>query len=111
MSSRCSDPQCEDHTGIDMDNTTVPVCSVVPEGVNTTGNAGMTLETLSLMPGFYRTSDKSRNISECYREEACMGGSTAGSYCAEGYAGPCEEFYLHISCVTAVLNTLSYFLQ
>ena len=88
-----------------MDDTTVPVCAVVPEGVNTTGDSGMTLETLNLMSGFFRTSDESREVLECYREEACMGGSIAGRYCAEGYAGPCEEFYLHIVCLPAVLNT------
>ena len=105
MCSRCTDPQCEAHTGIDLDDTTVPVCAVVPEGVNTTGNSGMTLETLNLMSGFFRTSNESREVLECYREEACKGGSNVGRYCAEGYAGPCEEFYLHIICVPAVLNT------
>ena len=94
-----------------MDNTTVPVCAVVPEGVNTTGISGMTLPTLNLMSGFFRTSNKSREVLECYREEACMGGSTAGSYCAEGYAGPCEEFCLHIACLTAFLNTHKCLLQ
>ena len=70
-----------------MDESTVPVCEVVPEGVNTTGNSGMTLETLNLVSGFYRTSYQSREVLECYREEACLGGSNAGSYCAEGYTG------------------------
>ena len=111
MCSRCTDPQCEAHTGIDMDDTTVPVCAVVPDGVNTTGNSGMTLETLELMSGFFRTSNESREVLECYREEACMGGSTAGSYCADGYAGPCKECYLHIACLTAVLNTHNCLLQ
>ena len=111
MCSRCTDPECEDRPDIDMDNTKKPVCLVVPEGVNTTGISGMTLETLDLMPGFFRTSNKSREVLECYREEACVGGSTAGRYCAEGYAGPCEEFYLHIVWLTAVLNTHNWLLQ
>ena len=85
-----------------MDNSTVPICEVVPEGVDAAGNSGMTLETLNLMPGFYRTVSKSREILECYREEACMGGSNADNYCAEGYAGPCERFYLLMTCLTAV---------
>ena len=75
-----------------MDESTDPVCEVVPQGVNTTENGGMTLETLDLMPGFYRTSSKSREVVECYREEACLGGSDADRYCAEGYNGPCEYF-------------------
>ena len=85
-----------------MDNTTVPVCDVVPEGVNITGNPGMTLETLNLMSGFYRTSNQSREVLECYREEDCIGGSTAGRYCAKGYAGPCEGFRLPNAYLTAV---------
>ena len=98
--SLCTDPQCDALAGIDMDNATVPFCEMVPDGVDTTGNSGMTLETLNLMPGFYRTFNKSRDVLECYREEACMGGSNADTYCAEGYAGPCEGFYLPIECLT-----------
>ena len=80
-----------------MDDTTVPVCAVVPEGVNTTGDSGMTLETLDLMSGFFRTSDESREVLPCYRDEACKGGPNVNENCAEGYAGPCEGFYLLIS--------------
>ena len=50
-----------------MDNTTVPVCAVVPEGVNTTGISGMTLETLNLMSGFFRRlirAEKSWSVTE-----------------------------------------------
>ena len=85
-----------------MDETTVPFCDVAPEGVNTTGISGMTLETLNLMSGFYRTSNKSRNVLECYHEKACVGGSHDGSYCAKGYAGPCEETDLLIAWLAAV---------
>ena len=94
MCSRCTD-QCKAPDSIDMDEATVPVCEVVPEGVNTTADPGMTLETLNLMSGFYRTSNLSREVLECYREEACTGGSNIDRYCAKGYAGPCEDFYLH----------------
>ena len=114
MCSRCTDSQCDVPAGIAMDGTTVPLCEVVPEGVNTTGNSGMTLETLDLMSGFYRTSNKSREVLECYREEACLGGSNADTYCAEGYAGPCEKFYLLIACLkagrcgTLIFNTVCF---
>ena len=100
MCSLCTDPRCAAHTGIDMDDTTVPFCEVVPGGVNTTGISGMTLETLNLMPGFYRTSNKSREVLECHREDVCLGGSNADTYCAEGYAGLCEGFYLPIANMT-----------
>ena len=102
--SLCTDPQCKARTDIDMDETTVPVCELVPDGVKTTGHSGMTLETLDLMPGSFRTSNKSKEVLECYREEACKGGSIAGSYCEKGYTGPCEEYCLHIACLTAVLK-------
>ncbi|CAN0193529.1 unnamed protein product, partial [Ascophyllum nodosum] len=94
--SRCTD-QCKAPEGIDMDETTVPVCVVVPEGVRTTGDPGMTIETLSLTSGFYRASYQSREVLKCHRKEACMGGSDASRYCAKGYAGPycaaCAEGY------------------
>ena len=73
-----------------MDYTTVPVCEFVPEGANSSGNAGMTLETLDIMSGYYRTSNQSRNVMECHGEEACVGGSNVDTYCAESYAGPCK---------------------
>ena len=79
-----------------MDETTVPVCELVPDGVNT-GNSGMTLETLDLMPGFFRTSKQSKEVLECNRKDACLGGPTVALYCAEGYTGPCEGFYLLIA--------------
>ncbi|CAM9484360.1 unnamed protein product [Ascophyllum nodosum] len=94
--SRCTDPLCGAHTGIDVDETTVPVCELVPDGVNT-GNSGMTLETLDLMPGFFRTSKQSKEVLECHRKDACLGGPTVALYCAEGYTGPycasCDEGY------------------
>ena len=122
MCSRCTDPQCDAPDGIVMDDTTVPVCQVVPEGVNTTGMTGMTLETLNLMSGFYRASNKSREILECHREDACLGGSKADTYCAKGYTGLCEGFYLPIANVTEVgcgtfeihgvfLNAFNYCIQ
>ena len=92
MCSRCID-QCDAPVGVDIDESSVvPVCVVVPEGVKTTGNSGMTLQTLDLVSGFYRTSYKSREVLKCYKKEACAGGSNTGSYCAGGYAGPCEGF-------------------
>ena len=94
-----------------MDETTVPVCVVVPEGVRTTGDPGMTIETLSLTSGFYRASYQSREVLKCHRKEACMGGSDASRYCAKGYAGPCEWFSLLITyylkavrCVTSIFH-------
>lgn len=51
---------------------------------------GGTLSTLELLPGFYRSSATSTDIRECFHEDACSGGDAVGSYCAEGYGGPCK---------------------
>lgn len=62
----------------------------MPPGVNASGNAGTTLQTLDLESGHYRTSSESENVLECPRGEACVGGGIAGHYCATGYQGACE---------------------
>ena len=59
-------------------------------GVDSKGSAGATLQTLDLEPGYYRTSETSRNVLECHREEACVGGSNASQYCAPGYQDACK---------------------
>lgn len=60
-------------------------------GVDVSDGAGMTLSSLKLEGGFYRTSAESRNISKCHREEACVGGIDTSQYCKEGYQGACES--------------------
>ena len=59
-------------------------------GAIATGNAGATLEMLELDRGYYRTSSTSELVVECHREKACIGGSSAGHYCASGYTDVCE---------------------
>lgn len=71
-------------------NESVPVCEEVPEGAVEL-NVGATLEHLELKTGYYRVSERSHNVLECYNEEACEGGvETADESCAEGYKGVCE---------------------
>jgi hypothetical protein len=48
----------------------------------------MTLQTLHLLPGHYRTNSNSTEILPCLNEDHCVGGSDPSSYCAEGYTGP-----------------------
>lgn len=69
---------------------TLPVCDVLPEGVDAL-SSGTTVASLSLQQGYYRTSDKSRVVRECFNENACRGGTDVDSYCATGYKGPCER--------------------
>lgn len=59
------------------------------------GNAGLTLRTLELELGYYRTSSVSQDVLECYQEEACVGGNNASEYCAPGYRDACKE---HLQC-------------
>lgn len=75
-----------------LSNTTVPAsdCKNLPEGA-AASSAGTTLATLDLAEGFYRTSNKSDDVLECYRKGSCMGGLNASNYCATGYEGPCES--------------------
>lgn len=52
-------------------------------------NAGMTLPTLDLDRGFYRTSAESQNVLKCHQKKACTGGVDTSQYCATGYQGAC----------------------
>ncbi|CAN0361070.1 unnamed protein product [Scytosiphon promiscuus] len=47
-----------------------------------------TLESLQMLPGYWRRSTTSRDIRECYEPAACVGGTQ--ELCASGYEGPCE---------------------
>ena len=50
---------------------------------------GMTIETLTLEKGFWRTHSTSTEILHCLDESHCKGGnSTMVSQCADGYTGP-----------------------
>ena len=66
----------------------LPVCDDIPEGVSRDGPT--TLETFDLLEGYYRVSNESRVIRECYLTDACIGGTDHLNYCAQGYTGPCE---------------------
>lgn len=88
--ARCSTgSEIEVKNAVVTDEGHIPICEELPEGANDTAT-GITLETMDLLPGFYRMSNKSTEILECYQDEACIGGDEAGHYCAEGYKGPCE---------------------
>ncbi|CAM9892814.1 unnamed protein product, partial [Ectocarpus sp. 8 AP-2014] len=85
----------------------VPICETIMTGAS--GNAGATVATLELDPGYYRTSADSREVLQCHQEEACMGGVETSEYCASGYEGAycavCEEGYAtgyQYSCASCV---------
>ncbi|CAM9183884.1 unnamed protein product, partial [Ectocarpus sp. 12 AP-2014] len=87
--SRCAsecDSELESAAEV-VDADTLPTCKRAPEGSRTT-RRGATLATLEVLPGFYRSSETSTDIRECFHKKACDGGSAVGTYCSEGYIGP-----------------------
>eukprot|EP00752_Nemacystus_decipiens_P012244 g10853.t1 len=88
--ARCStDCKGESSGVIVADPAAVPVCDEVPTGARSAEDGGTTLETLELEAGYYRTSNTSHDVLECFQEVACKGGTDAADdgYCADGYAG------------------------
>ena len=88
--SRCSGGRVgtEDRQDVRVDG--FPLCAVPPLGA-VAPSRGTTLATLTLLEGYYRTSNESHNILRCYHAAACHGGSDVNRYCNSGYMGPCEK--------------------
>ena len=53
-------------------------------------SSGTTIEDITLQEGYYRTSNESSVVVQCYRTEACLGGNDPAHYCADGYEGACK---------------------
>ena len=77
--------QCANCTVINEDK--VLVCETILAHTKSSSAEG-TLQSLELHEGFWRSSPTSKDIRECYEEEACLGGSY--HYCSAGYTGPCK---------------------
>lgn len=80
----------------DNDGADVPCeqCATVDgeEGVDC-NNPGVTLASLPIRKGYWRSSRKSLKVQQCLHSEACVGATEIASsddYCANGYKGPCE---------------------
>jgi hypothetical protein len=63
---------------------------------------GMTLATLRVLPGYWRTDNRSSDVRPCPVAEACVGWNASalfelGTYCREGHVGPycnlCKDGY------------------
>jgi hypothetical protein len=80
----------------DYGDTRQKECRAVPEGVNGTFG-GMTVPTLELEPGWWRTNASSTEVLPCLSEEHCLGGANVSEVCAEGMEGAlcavCKEDY------------------
>lgn len=81
------------------DNNRTPVCRRLPAGTNTSFT-GVTLETIPILEGYYRSLSNSTDVRECYQLEACVGGDEVDHYCKDGYEGPCECESRHYFCYT-----------
>ena len=67
-----------------------PMCHEEVEHSTATGG-NVTMDFLSIEPGYWRATNMSIIILECYRTKACLGGITGKEdYCKEGYEGPCQ---------------------
>ena len=70
-------------------------CIEIVEGIRNDVE-GLTLEALTLFPGWWRTSNTSDDVRECLIPEACLGGNST-NLCREGHTGPycniCVENY------------------
>ena len=68
----------------------MPYCEGTMSHSISNGSA-ITIETISIHPGYWRATSASKNVMSCYVPDACRGGVTGiSSYCQEGYEGPCE---------------------
>lgn len=91
LCSGCDVQQCEDcRFATGEDQPTLPQCLPVMENARSTGGT-VTLEMVSIEPGYWRATTTSDNVLACYNEAACLGGVTESpGYCLQGYEGPCE---------------------
>ncbi|CAM9335907.1 unnamed protein product, partial [Choristocarpus tenellus] len=93
--ARCSS-SCEPSNNCTVLNAKVPTCEV-PLDNTISPQPGVTVATLALEKGYWRTSNTSVTILGCYNKDACLGGVDTEEYCAPGYTGPyctvCSEGY------------------
>lgn len=69
-----------------------PQCiSLVDAGIEHANSSGglSTVEDLYIFEGYWRATNTSTNVKECYNKAACPGGLMTG-ICNEGYKGPCK---------------------
>ena len=87
--SRCDGGRDGTNDSIEVRIDGLPVCVKPPLGA-VAPSRGTTVDSLTLLKGYFRTSNESHDVRKCYHERACRGGSDADEYCTFGYTGPCE---------------------
>lgn len=112
--ARCSAAGSGNPEGVEVQHdNNIPICQDLPTGARAM-LSGTTVEGMFLEAGYYRTSAESREILECHRSKACVGGDDATDYCAIGYKGPCKCYRsscLHLQSPTAPfqeVHTVTY---
>jgi len=99
-------PDWVECSGCTIESSDVTPTCVVPLEHTKANQPGLTLETLSIDGGYWRTTAESDNILACHNPDACSGGQTGtDSFCASGYKGPCEGVGEKASCWSKYLRT------
>ena len=93
MCSRCDGGRDGTNDSIEVRIDGLPVCVKPPLGA-VAPSRGTTVDSLTLLKGYFRTSNESHDVRKCYHERACRGGSDADEYCTFGYTGPCEVSFV-----------------
>ena len=83
--------ECDPCSTCEVENGEIkPECTRQLEHTNSSGGTNVTLETLLIDPGYWRATNVSESILECYYKDACEGGLTDDpNFCHKGYTGPC----------------------
>ena len=90
-------------------------CALCPVGSTNCTEPGVELETLPLLPDFWRSHNRSRRVRKCFTPGSCVGGSNTSALCRVGHSGPfCEVcrdgFYRDsgqcVACTSTPFNAL-----
>ena len=77
------------------DQSAVPrdCISLLDAGVKHATSSYGIVEKLNIARGYWRATNKSREIFKCFNEQACKGGiaSKTSDYCMDGFKGPCRS--------------------
>lgn len=98
------DVSCREECSFGVGKT--PLCTEEFEDSKSTGG-NITLETLSIDPGYWRSTTFSRDVFLCYNADACLGGVTVDpGYCQAGFEGPCERRWFGTDSLVKMWNRL-----
>ena len=89
------------------DQTEIPTdcISLSDAGVQHASSSQGIVEKLNIAQGYWRATNKSREVLECFNQHACKGGiaSKTSDYCVDGFKGPCRW---RLECVTDLKSNM-----